>query len=98
MENQHRLIKSYRDLNQEEIDLINKIKAHERETLKLLKEVEDHLSKQTLLNSGGDETPRIRMNFCQPFRWIAIARTDIETGFMAAVRAVAQPYNGPEAG
>jgi hypothetical protein len=96
MDNQHRLIKSYRDLNQEEIDLINKIKAHERETLKLLKEVEDHLAKQTLTHQK-DNDLRIRMNACQPYRWIAIARHDIEIGFMAAVRAVAQPYNGPEA-
>ena len=97
MENQHRLIKSYRDLNQEEIDLMNKIKSHERETLKLLKEVEDHLATQ-LIAADADNVARIRMNACQPYRWVAIARHDIEIGFMAAVRAVAQPYNGPEVG
>lgn len=28
MENQHRLIKGYRDLSQEEIDLMNEVKEH----------------------------------------------------------------------
>lgn len=95
MENQHRLIKSYRDLSQEEIDMMNKIKAHERETLKLLKEVEEYLTKQSG-RSISDREARTRMNACQPYRWLSIARHDIETGFMAAVRAIAQPYNGPE--
>jgi len=32
-----------------------------------------------------------RLQLAQPARWAAIARTDIQTGVMALVRAVAQP-------
>ena len=34
MENQHRKITGYRELSQEEIDLMNRIKAHGEETKK----------------------------------------------------------------
>jgi hypothetical protein len=40
MDNQHKMIKGYRDLSQAEIDLINRIKAHALETQLLSQEVE----------------------------------------------------------
>ncbi len=36
MDNQHKKIKGYRDLSQQEIDLMNRIKAHGEETKNLL--------------------------------------------------------------
>lgn len=38
MENQHRLIKGYADLNQDSIDFVNKIKEKEADLAVLLKE------------------------------------------------------------
>lgn len=35
-----------------------------------------------------------RFDAAEPARWAAIAKTDIQTGVMAAVRAVAQPGGG----
>lgn len=73
MENQHRKIKSYRELTQEEIDMMNRIKDVETEVAKIVNEM--------LSDVGSD--------FDQ--RWIRVARTDIQKGFMSLVRAVAKP-------
>jgi hypothetical protein len=99
MDNQHRKIATYRELSQEEIDLMNRIKQHEAETMALMSEVEMHIkaqrekakaeniaASQQLLSS---ET--FRLNNAEPERWLSIARTDIQKGFMSFVRAVAQP-------
>jgi hypothetical protein len=34
-----------------------------------------------------------RFNDAEPIRWASIAKTDIQTGLMALVRAIAQPSN-----
>lgn len=46
MENQHRIIKGYRELSQAEIDLMNKIKAHGEATRALIDEVHSHINAQ----------------------------------------------------
>jgi hypothetical protein len=58
------------------------------------------LKSQTELNIDGSENPaqilvdnKARHAIAEPLRWAAIAKTDIQTGFMALVRAVAQPTN-----
>lgn len=71
MDNQHQKIKGYRDLSQEEIDLMNKIKAQGEQLRELISEL------QAIKTVDG--------------RWIAIGKTDLQTGIMALVRAVAQP-------
>ena len=71
MENQHRSIKGYRELSQEEIDLMNKIKDKGAEIGDLINELRDN----STLNQ----------------RWISIGQTDLQKGFMALTRAVAQP-------
>ena len=76
MENQHRLIKGYRELSAKEIDNMNLLKALEIEVLMLFQNIA-----QTQQVEG---------------RWMAIARTHIEQGFMAAGRAVARPEGYPE--
>jgi hypothetical protein len=97
MDNQHRLIKSYRDLNAEEIALINQIKAAERELLGLIDEVRDHITNQVQAYSKANDTEAIeRVHATNAYEWNTKAKSDIETGFMALVRSVAQPYNGPQ--
>jgi hypothetical protein len=101
MENQHRKIKGYRELSQAEIDLMNRIKAKGAELLTLQAELEELLGKQRFdiqtaaLNDtdyeGQANVEHRRFSAAEPFRWAAIGKTDIQTGVMALVRAVAQP-------
>lgn len=94
MDNQHRLIKSYRDLNAEEIALINEIKSKEQEMLSLVQKINTHLATQ--YREMQDNESINRFNMTEPYRWSAISKTEFEKGFMALVRSVAQPYNGPQ--
>ncbi len=88
MDNQHRKIKGYRDLTQDEIDLMNEAKALEAEVLAFQKKVMRQLSVQEEHGTPEDKH-RLREAFAH--RWAQIGKTDIETGFRALVRAVAQP-------
>ena len=101
MDNQHRKISGYRELSQAEIDLINRAKAMEKEFLALQEEVVKHIKDAVQATTGmlplnaaqaeekASEMERTRI--AEPFRWAAIAKTDIQTGTMALVRAIAQP-------
>ncbi|WP_065712624.1 Acb2/Tad1 domain-containing protein [Acinetobacter baumannii] len=114
MENQHRKIKGYRELSQEEVDLMNRIKEKGAELLELQAELVamlDSSANRKLLaarESIKDNSPDqyissvckgtteqceeyIRFDQAEPFRWAQIGKTDIQTGIMALVRAVAQP-------
>lgn len=105
MENQHRKISGYRDLTEAEVALMNRIKAHEAETMALVRDVNAHLGEQVagMRNAAiaeqektgqePDLTEMHRINNAEPARWAAIARTDFQTGFMKLVRAVAQPVS-----
>lgn len=78
----------YRALNDEEKALINKIKLHELATEKLLHMVGEHLRNQ-VTNSSPEDLERLSK--AQPERWLAMAKTDMQTAGMCLVRAVAQP-------
>lgn len=101
MENQHRKIVGYRELSQEDIDLMNRIKAAGRELLALHDEVADRCRKQIdeavmacFVGKSPDSAEaqeNARLIQASPLRWAAIAKTDLQTGVMALVRAVAQP-------
>jgi len=94
-------VTGYRQLSQTEVDLMNRSKAHEAQTLALVREIHTRAARQTddALDelkgdppSGGMYSGEIdRLRNAEPLRWVAIARTDFQTGFMALVRAVAQP-------
>lgn len=91
MENQHRKIKGYRELSQEEINLMNRIKEKGAELLELHTELTLMLGVQRLDKSQGAADEFERFSAAEPARWAAIGKTDIQTGIMALVRAVAQP-------
>lgn len=108
MENQHRKIVGYRELSQEDIDLMNRIKAAGRELLALQAEVVERIARDKhvcrVIKTEGirtvDPTQQeeheadvdfVLSDVAEPGRWAAIAKTDIQTGVMALVRAVAQP-------
>lgn len=108
MENQHRKIVGYRELTQEDIDLMNRIKAAGRELLALHDEVltrikSDRVAAETVRREGiaaADPADQAKLQasvdhilsgVAEPERWAAIAKSDLQTGVMALVRAVAQP-------
>ena len=101
MKDQHTKIVGYRDLSQAEIDLMNRIKASGAELVALHGEVKDLLMRQSaekveasMGSRSADSAETAEWNrYCaaEPDRWAAIAKTDIQTGIMALIRAVAQP-------
>ena len=79
-------IEGYRSLN--EIALINKIKAHGRDTEKLLGLVRDHLLQQSAL---ADNAEKRRIDTADPAKWLESARTSYQMAQMVLTRTVAQP-------
>ena len=71
MENQHRKITGYRELDQHEIDAMNAVKEMAKQVGELFEKLES--------TSGLDQ------------RWIAVGKTNLQQGFMALTRAIAQP-------
>ena len=71
MENQHQKIKGYRDLSQEEIDLMNEGKELAEKCGAFIKKLEDIESTDK--------------------RNVALGKTNLQQGFMWAVRGIAQP-------
>lgn len=91
MENQHRHIAGYRELTAEEIDLMNRIKGAGASLLVLHSELMRTLIHQRADAAASGRIEHERFNAAEPLRWAAIGKTDIQTGVMALVRAVAQP-------
>lgn len=71
-------VAGHRQLNQDEIDLINEIKLKEAELLDLVEKANSWTARQTNQDAG-------------QYRWASIAKTHFEQGAMALVRAVARP-------
>jgi hypothetical protein len=76
LENQHRKITGYRELSQQEIDLINEVKKHGEALEELISKVECDL--------GID-------GYSEPGRWLYIGKTHLQQGIMALVRSIAKP-------
>lgn len=77
MDNQHKKIKGYRDLSQDEIDLMNEIKEHGENLKSLINSLE-----AANASTGGHAID---------MRWVSIGKTDLQKGIMALVRSVARP-------
>lgn len=105
MDNQHRKIATYRELNQNEIDLMNSIKSHAALTEAMVRKVRTHIQTQRRELEEelklGDSLPlgRVveiqdeldRLDATEPARWLAEGKTDLQKGLMSLTRAVAQP-------
>lgn len=105
MKDQHAKITGYRDLSQVEIDLMNQIKQKGAELLQLQATLAGYLStmlegkkaaaERSKLAPADEASPEClelrRFMAAEPQRWASIGKTDIQTGIMALVRAVAQP-------
>ena len=94
MDNQHRKIEGYRELSQEEINLINRIKIHGAKTEQLIKDVKDHLIKQHKEAHEVEDTETLmRYVSANPLRFIELSHDTFQTALMQLTRAVAQPTN-----
>lgn len=96
MENQHRQIKGYRELNAEEIALMNRIKALGPEIDAVIKDVKDHVAKQAAkvhdLSPGeARDSEAQRLSQAEPMRWASEGKTDLQKGLMSLTRSIAQP-------
>lgn len=92
MENQHRKIHGYRDLSQPEIDLMNEIKELGPKVEDLLEKVRLHLLNQEQQAVAMKFHPTLdRIKDATPSRFVALAKTEFQTGLMYLTRAVAQP-------
>lgn len=97
MENQHQKIKGYRDLSQEEINLMNEIKAIGPQVQSVIEKVQKHIATQRY-NCKCDAGQQVhdleewnRLELSTPERFAAMAKTDFQTALMYLVRSVAQP-------
>lgn len=77
MENQHRQIKGYRELSQAEVDAMNEGKELAEKVGDWIKRLESAAAQE-----GGYDPDK---------RWLAIGKTDLQKGFMAAIRSIAKP-------
>lgn len=87
MENQHRKITGYRELTQDEIDLMNEIKALGAQFGELVEKV----NAVNRVLSDVDEDGHALIKESDAFRWSAIAKTHLQEGCMALTRSVAKP-------
>lgn len=74
VDNQHQKIKGYRDLTQEEIDVMNDLKQLENLIAAKIRE---------LMDSAELDMESLRM--------LNLAKTNLQQGFMWAIRAIAKP-------
>lgn len=88
MDNQHKQIRGYRDLDQADIDLMNRIKAHGEETKKITDEVQRRTAKQYTAAKGDEDLQAIAI---EAMGWEEEAIRFLRLGFMQLTRAVAQP-------
>lgn len=93
MDNQHKKIKGYRDLSQEEVDLMNRIKAHGEKTGELVNELLALRNRQwgSLSGDEKDSCGLTNEQISESRRAILLAKSELQTGQMWLVRAVALP-------
>lgn len=92
MDNQHRKISGYRELSQQEIDLINEIKQKGVDLGVLCDRLNQHLlDKFSPVALENDPELRSLMAHSDPFSWLANGKGSLQTALMMITRAVAQP-------
>lgn len=82
VDNQHQKIKGYRDLSQEEIDLMNEVKDLGETLAALVRKLELISAPRSPLMGKGPEIDG---------RWVAIGTIHLQQGIMALVRSIAKP-------
>lgn len=92
MENQHRKIAGYRELSQEEIDLMNRIKEFGPQLEALCEDLISHIEGQ-LLNAyaANSEEEAERIVKAEAIEWLEQGKKNLQLGLMCLTRSVAQP-------
>lgn len=84
-DNQHRLIKGYRDLSLEEITAMNGFKG-------LAAAVgEACIARREEIMHMPLDTPENRAEMEEALRWLNAGEMDLQQGFMAVIRSIARP-------
>jgi len=83
-------IKGYRDLNQTEIDLMNRVKAKGEELDDLCADIGRYLIE---LGENCDDDRIQELLKSNPRMWLQMGAYDLQCGLMKLVRSVAQPSN-----
>jgi phosphate uptake regulator len=93
MDNQHREIKGYRELDRDQLDLMNEVKEAGNLIGQMVEKVRkfnrdrDHATRMEPVNH--EELAAAVQ--AEHERWLAMARTDLQVGFMKLARAIAKP-------
>lgn len=97
MENQHRKINGYRELSQEEIDLMNEVKAMGPQLQALTTKIRQHIERQRETVTDRFQDPEAqqaelaRLDAAEPMKWANWGHDSGQTVLMYLTRAVAQP-------
>lgn len=95
MDNQHRKIKGYRELSQDEIDLMNEIKAKGAELGELVEKLErknhSDANKAQIADLSGEEMVEAIETLTEARAWVHEGKMQLKKGLMALTRAVAKP-------
>lgn len=96
MDNQHQKITDYRDLTEQEIALMNEIKAKAAEVGELHTKLQQSLlppavEGQEVDMPCGCAVLEVPLGEYETDRWLRIGQDHLQQGFMALTRAVARP-------
>ncbi len=91
MENQHRKITGYRELTQEEIDLVNEIKAQGESLNKLVEHIASMQSRYSSDCFDESALPDDYDEWHEANQWLYEGKLSLKKGLMFLTRAVARP-------
>ena len=95
MDNQHKLITGYRDLTEDEIALMNEVKAKAAEVGVLVEKLRERLPAFKMdgepIQLGDQTLIGVSEEAYETDRWMTIDHDHLQQGFMALTRAVARP-------
>ncbi|MGX2039877.1 Acb2/Tad1 domain-containing protein [Methylocaldum sp. MU1018] len=95
MDNQHKLIAGYRDLTEDEIALMNEVKAKAAEVGTLVEKLRERLPAFKMdgepIQVGDQTLIGVSEEAYETDRWMTIGTDNLQQGFMALIRAVARP-------
>lgn len=85
MDNQHKKIKGYRDLSQEEINLMNDVKETAEKVRILCGRIDNILTDDAEADILGSS------QYLESLTWLNSGKEDLQVGFMKVVRSIARP-------
>lgn len=95
MDNLHKLIAGYRDLTEDEIALMNEVKAKAAEVGTLVEKLRERLPAFKMDGEPGQVGDQTLIGVSEEAyetdRWMTIGTDHLQQGFMALTRAVARP-------